>query len=144
MANLVFDDKSRVGQWVADQVEQTAAWGDFYAMGVERDGDLVAGIVFNSFNGHNATAHIAVTRPSRALLTLLHHAADYAFRQCGLKRLTGLVDVSNTKAARLDEHIGWEKEFVMRSAGADGGDLQVYVLWPDKCRWLRSEHVPRA
>ncbi len=137
MADLIFDQKARVGEWVARQVGQSASWGDFYAMGLEQDGEIVAGIVFNGFNKHNATAHIAVSKPSRMFLELLEHAAGYAFNQCGLKRLTGLVEMSNTKAMALDRHIGWEEEFVMRSAAADGGDLQVFVLWPDKCRWLK-------
>lgn len=136
-ARLVFDNKHRVGQWVAEQVEQTASWGDFYAMGVEQHGEVVAGIVFNNFNGSNATCHIAVTKPTRAFLKLLEHAADYAFNRCKLQRLTGLVDMSNTKALRLDKHIGWEEEFVMKKAAPNGNDLQVFVLWPAKCRWLK-------
>jgi hypothetical protein len=106
-------------------------------MGLEQDGKIIAGIVFNNFNTSNATAHIAVLKPSKAFLKLLEHAADYAFNLCKLKRLTGLVEMSNRKALALDKHIGWEEEFVMRSAAADGGDLQVFVLWPDKCRWLK-------
>ena len=27
MTSLIFSDKHRVGQWVADQVEQSASWG---------------------------------------------------------------------------------------------------------------------
>lgn len=138
MTRFVFDDKESIGAWVAKQVGQSASWGDFYAMGVESDDcEILYGIVFNNFNGHNATCHIAVKRPSKSFMLLLQHAAHYAFNQCRLKRLTGLVDVSNTKAMALDEHIGWEKEFVMKNAAADGGDLQVFVMWPDKCRWLQ-------
>jgi len=134
---LIFDQKARIGAWVAERVEQTAEWGSFYAMGVEQDGEIAAGIVFNNFNGHNATAHIAVSKPTRGLLWLLEHSADYAFNHCKLDRLTGLVAASNQKALKLDLHIGWEEEFVMKKAAADGGDLHVLVLWPEKCRWLR-------
>lgn len=115
-----------------------ASWGDFYAMGAEVNGELVAGIVFNGWNGVNATAHIAITKPTRVFLQLLESAADYAFRVGGLKRLTGLVDMSNEKARKLDEHIGFEPECVIKGAAKDGGDIQVYVLWPDKCRWWKT------
>lgn len=134
---LVFDQKDRIGQWVAEQVEQTASWGSFYAMGAEQDGELVAGIVFNNFNGSNATTHIAVAKPGKYLIPLLERAADYAFIQCKLNRLTGLVDTTNEKALKLDRHIGFEDEFVMKKAAPDGHDLQVFVLWPEKCRWLK-------
>jgi len=137
-SRLVFDDKERVGQWVAEQVEQKATWGSFYAMGVERKSDLIAGIVFHQFTDANAACHIAVAKPTKAFIELLHHAAHYAFNHCKLKRLTGMVTASNTKALQLDLHLGWEHEFSMRCAGMDGEDLHVLVLWPEKCRWLKG------
>jgi L-amino acid N-acyltransferase YncA len=133
-SRLVFDDKERVGAWVAEQVEQTASWGDFYAMGVERDGELVCGVVFNNFNDSNATCHIAVTQMTKAFSELLNHAAAYAFVQCKLRRLTGLVESGNEKALRLDKHIGFVEEAVMKQAGAKGQDVIVLVLWPENFR----------
>jgi RimJ/RimL family protein N-acetyltransferase len=131
---LIFDDKLRVGQWVADQTEQSASWGDFYAMGVERDGEIVAGFVFNNFNDSNATCHIAVTQMTKAFSELLDHGFAYAFGQCGLKRLTGMVEAENEKALKLDKHIGFEEEAVMKQAGSGGQDLHILVLWPQNYR----------
>ena len=136
--SLVFDQKERVGTWVAKQVEQSASWGDFYAMGVEHLGELIAGIVFNNFNGVNATCHIAVAKATRELPELLHHASQYAFRQCGLRRLTGMVPASKPKVLAFDRHLGFEEEFAMPQAAADGGALVILVLWPHKCRWLEK------
>lgn len=137
LSNLIFDQKDRIGQWVADQVEQTASWGSFYAMGVEQGDEIIAGIVFNNFNAVNATCHIAVTRPGKSFFRLLEHAADYAFNHCKLKRLTGMVPTSKQDVLAFDKHMGWEEEFVMKSAAFDGGDLHVLAMWPDRCRWLK-------
>lgn len=137
-SRLVTDDKARIGSWVAQQVEQSAQWGSHSAFGVERDGEIVAGVVVNNFNGHNATCHIAVSRPGKDMITLLRAVADYAFRQCKLKRLTGLVDASKPHVLAFDKHIGWEEEFLMKQAGSDGGDLHVLVMWPHTCRWLEK------
>lgn len=139
MGRLVIDQKERVADWVARRVEQSASWGSFYAMGVERDGELVAGVVVNNYNGANATCHIAIDRPGKDTITLLRAVADYAFRHCKLKRLTGLVPASKPEVLEFDLHLGWEMEFVMRSAAYDGGDLHVLVMWPDKCRWLETK-----
>lgn len=128
---LVFDDKERVGAWVADQVEQTSSWGDFYAMGAEANGEIVSGVVFNNFNESNSTCHIAVSKPNRLFLELLDHAYSYAFGQCGLKRLTGLVAADNHKALKLDKHIGFVEEGVMAKAGRQGQDIITLVLWPE-------------
>ena len=69
-SRLVFEDKERVGAWVAEQVEQRAEWGSFYAMGAEVDGKIVSGVVFNNFNECNATAHIACSKPNKLFLEL--------------------------------------------------------------------------
>lgn len=134
--SLLFDQKERVGAWVAEQVEQKAEWGSFYAMGVEKDGEIVAGVVVNNFNGVNATCHIAISYKTREILDLIRHVCRYAFVQCGLKRLTGMVPVSKPRVLAFDKHLGFEEEFVMRHAAHDGGALVVLVLWPEKCRWL--------
>ena len=129
--SLVFDDKERVGAWVADQVDQTSSWGDLYAMGAEANGQIVSGVVFNNFNESNSTCHIAVSKPNRLFLELLDHAYSYAFGQCKLKRLTGLVASDNHKALRLDKHIGFVEEGVMAKAGRQGQDIITLVLWPE-------------
>tara|TARA_R110002110_G_scaffold34535_3_gene117380 strand:- start:1360 stop:1797 length:438 start_codon:yes stop_codon:yes gene_type:complete len=133
-SRLVFDDIKRVGAWVADEVEQRSEWGSFYSMGAEVDGQLVSGIVFNNFNECNATAHIACSKPNKLFLELLDHAFLYAFETCGLKRLTGLVEADNSKALKLDKHIGFIEEGVMQKAGSEGQDMVVLVLWPQNYR----------
>lgn len=137
--SLVFADSEGVGAWVAEQVGQEGGWGPFYAMGICRDnGEYVAGIVFNQFNGVNATCHIAVKRISKQFIELLKHGSRYAYEQCGLKRLTGLVESGNAKALRLDRKIGFEPEAVLSQAGREGQDIVVMVMWADKCPWLEN------
>lgn len=138
MDTLVFDQKEAIGAWVAQQVGQTCEWGSFYALGVVRDGEIIAGVVFNNFNGANATCHIAVSRFSRAMPLLIEHSCKYAFDFCKLKRLTGMVPSNEPKILAFDKHLGFEEEFVMKD-GAPGADMHVLVMWPDKCRWLRKE-----
>jgi len=132
---LVFDNPTAIGAWVADKVEQTASWGDFYAMGVVKGDQIVSGIVFNNFNEHNATVHIAVDTTGKHLIELLKHAATYAFKRCGLKRLTALIDASNPESLKINRHIGFNQEFVMQQAASDGGDMYVMVLWPENFKY---------
>ena len=131
---LVFDDKYRVGEWVAEQMPDGASWHNYYALGAEANGDLVSGIVFENMNGHNANVHIAVSKPTKLFLELLDHAFIYAFETCGLQRLTGLVEADHTKALHLDLHIGFQIEAVMKAAGSAGQDLLILVLWPENYR----------
>jgi len=138
MDELVFDQKEAIGAWVAQQVGQTCEWGSFYSLGIVRDGEIIAGVVFNNFNGANATCHIAISKFSRVMPAMIEHSCKYAFEFCGLKRLTGMVPSNEPKILAFDKHLGFEEEFVMKD-GAPGADMHVLVMWPDKCRWLRKE-----
>jgi RimJ/RimL family protein N-acetyltransferase len=138
MAELVYDQKDRIGAWVAKQVGQGASWGDFYALGVIRGDDIIAGVVINNYNGANATCHIAIAQQTKMIVPLFQAVCDYAFRHCGLKRLTGMVPSNELNVLAFDKHLGFEEEFLMKD-GAPGADMHILVLWPDKCRWLRKE-----
>jgi|TARA_B110000977_G_scaffold1268_1_gene1811 RimJ/RimL family protein N-acetyltransferase len=131
---LIFDDKERVGAWVADKVTQSCTWGSFYAMGAEVDGQIVSGVVFNNFNECNATGHIALSKPNKLFLELLDHAFTYAFEACGLRRLTVLVESDNSKSLKFVKRIGFLEEGAMKQAGSAGQDMIVLVLWPENYR----------
>lgn len=136
MYRLVITDKQRVGAWVAEQVDQTADWGDFQAFGVESDrGELVAGIVLHLFNGANCVSHVAIKKPTKLLKSLFFVVCVYAFRQCKLKRITGMVPLSEEHIIAFDEKIGFERETILKDAAVDG-DMQVMVMWADKCPWI--------
>jgi RimJ/RimL family protein N-acetyltransferase len=138
-SSLIFDDKERVGTWVAERVKQLASWGDFYAMGAELNGELVSGVVYNNVGASNATCHIAVSKPTKTLSQLLDHAFVYAFDQLGLKRLTVFVESTNHKSLRIVNHIGFVQEGVMHQAGDDGQDVVILVLWPGNYRRGRKD-----
>ena len=123
ISRLIFDDKERVGTWVAERVKQLASWGDFYAMGAELNGELVSGVVYNNVGASNATCHIAVSKPTKTLSELLDHAFVYAFKQLGLKRLTVFVESTNEKSLKITSHIGFVEEGVI-----------IKVLWPGNYR----------
>lgn len=139
MGRLVFDDVPRVAEWVAQRTGQDTTWGACYAIGVERDGEITAGVVLNNWNGASATAHIAVDKPGKDMVAMFGAVCDYAFRHAGLKRLTGLVPASDQKVFDFDLKIGFQYECTMREAAHDGGDLHVLVMWARTCPWLRKD-----
>ena len=98
--------------------------------------DLIAGCWFEKWNGVNLSMHIAAV-PGRRWMNreFLWYCFHYAFVECGCRRVTGLVPESNFDARRFDEHLGFEHEATLKDAAPDG-DLRIYVMWKDKCRWL--------
>jgi RimJ/RimL family protein N-acetyltransferase len=137
MAELVYDQKDRIGAWVAQQVGQGADWGSFYALGVVEGDEVIAGVVINNFNGANATCHIAIAKQTKKIIPLFRAVCDYAFNYAKLKRLTGMVPSNEPHILAFDKHLGFEEEFVMKD-GAPGADMHVLVMWPDTCRWLKE------
>lgn len=135
---LVFDRKALIGAWVAARTGQTAVWGDFYAMGVMEGSTVIAGVVFNNFNGANCLVHIAIGKRSRLILDLFRAVCDYAFNMCKLKRITGMVPTDEPDVIAFDKHLGFREEFVMKDAAASS-DMMVLVLTPaDAARWLET------
>ena len=109
------------------------------AIGLRRSGELVAGAIFEGFNGRNVWAHIAAVPGARWLnRDFLRACFVYAFRVCGVRRVSGYVDESNLAARRFDEHLGFREEARLQGAAPDGGDVIVYVMWRQDCRFLEG------
>ena len=45
MKTVIANQKERVSQWVAERIGRRAPWGEYQAIGLEEDGELIAGIV---------------------------------------------------------------------------------------------------
>lgn len=108
------------------------------AIGLRRGGELVAGVIYEGFNGRNMWAHVAAEPGRRWLVReYLFACFAYPFIVCGVDRLSGYVNASNTEARRFDEHLGFKEEARLRGAAPDGGDVILYVMWRDECRYLK-------
>ncbi len=133
---IVADQPERVGRWVCERAG--GQWkGCETAIGIEKDGHLVGGVVFDDFNGANINMHVA-SDGSRAWLNreFLWFVFYYPFVQLGVKRVTGIVPSNNLAARSFDEHIGFRLEATLKDAHP-AGDLLIYVMKPEYCRWLR-------
>jgi len=106
-------------------------------IGLEKDGELVAGVLYEGFNGHNCWMHVGAQPGGKWLnREYLRYCFHYPFVEVGLKRVSGAVDASNLEARRFDEHLGFKQEAVLRGAASDGGDLILYVMRREDCRYV--------
>ena len=53
-----------------------------------------------------------------------------------MDRISGYVNESNEVARRFDEHLGFHEEARLKGAAPDGGDVLLYVMWRDDCRFI--------
>lgn len=125
-----------VGPWIEFRAKAKWVPGLSSTIGLVRDGELVAGCLYDDYNGANVNMHIA-SDGSRSWLNkeFLWYSFYYPFEQLGCKRVTGLVPSSNHDARRFDEHLGFVLEAALKDAHPDG-DLLVYRMFRADCRWL--------
>jgi RimJ/RimL family protein N-acetyltransferase len=140
MSRLVYGDDDRCLTWAAARIGVPAFRTDAVAIGLERDGALVAVCAFDGFSAVDANMHIA-SDGSRAWLSRAYLTACFAFPfiQCGLRRVTGLVPATNRDALRFDEHLGFRREGYHRSADPRGGDLISLGMLKEWCRFIPQE-----
>lgn len=143
MRRIVLDQRDRVAAWVFERLSGDARHTEkAYAMGVEEDGELIAGIAYDTFTGRNIFMHVAAL-PGKNWVTreLLWHAFNYPFNVAGVERITGPVRETNLAAVRFDTHLGFVEECRLRGAEQDGSDTIMFVMWKNDCRYLGARHV---
>lgn len=135
-------DSNRVGRWVAERLDADWIPGAAQAIGLLENEELIAGVIFEGYNGASIRMHVAAV-PGRRWLNrqYLHACFWYVFEQLGCKAAIGLVPESNAEARRFDEHLGFRAQVILEDCHPDGG-LVVYTMTRDQCKWLslRTSH----
>lgn len=115
------------------------------ALGLRREGKLVAGVLYEGWNGVNLWMHSAI-EPGAYLGRLFPwYVFHYPFNEIGCRRLTGLVEESNKEAMRFNTRLGFKVEARLAGAATDGGDTMIMVMTRENCRWLtRAPSMARS
>lgn len=136
MKKAVYGQDFFISQWVGFRIDEPD-FGPCTAIGLEEDGNLVAGVVYNLYNGPSICMHVAA-EPGKRWMTkdYLYRCFAYPFEQLGCTRVTGLVKADNMEARRFDEHLGFKQEGIIRKGATDGTDMILYGMLKEECRWL--------
>lgn len=128
-----------VGAWVCAQLLYPEHWtpGMGVAIGITRAQSLVAGATYFQFNSVNVWVGIASSEPGWINRATLRFLFDYPFGQLKAKRVSALVDASNTRSRRFAERLGFSVEATLEASAPDGGDQIVYRMRAKDCRWLQ-------
>lgn len=132
---MIITDPYIVGPWVCEKAGGSWVPGRGAAIGrTDASGALVAGVLYEDWNGANVLCHIRGEAgwANRRFLWMIH---DYPFNQLGVKRITAPVASTNADCIGLVGHLGFELEACLKDAHPDG-DILIYKLTPDKARWL--------
>ncbi len=136
MAYTMTSDTVKVLRFVQQHVP-LAACANMTGIGLERDGELVAGVIYEGYNGFNVWMHVAI--PGRITPSYLRYCFHYPFIELGCRRVSGYVEASNKAARRFDEHLGFQQEAVLHGAASDGGDVILYRMTREDCRYVAQD-----
>lgn len=135
MRRVILNERDRCAEWARQRIPHVPSWGEWCeAIGLEEDGELLAVVVFNLYSSADIAMHIAAV-PGRRWMTreFLRVAFRYPFVQLGCRRVSGYVPASNADAQRFDEHLGFQREGLMRHALPDD-DIIVYGMLREEAR----------
>lgn len=135
MKRIVWDQPRIVGAWVCERTGGTYSEVDSTAIGLEKDGELIAGVLYDHFNHRSIAMHVAAVGKDWLNRDYLRACFRYPFIQLGVSKILGLVDSSNADARRFDEHLGFVVEAVVKDA-APHGDLLIYSMTRERCKYL--------
>lgn len=124
---------AEIGKWVADRID-----GYFYpesssAIGLQKDGKTVAGVIYENWNKSSIFCHIAID--GRLTKQFLKAIFDYPFNVCNVKKIVVPVVSSHHKSIKLVTNMGFKEEARIVE-GAESGDIIFLTLTKDNCRFL--------
>jgi hypothetical protein len=64
---------------------------------------------------------------------------NYPFNSLQVKQLKGLVSTANLKAQRVNKHLGFKQEALLKDYFPDGDGI-VYTMSKDECKWLKLKN----
>jgi RimJ/RimL family protein N-acetyltransferase len=142
MKRIVWNEPQRVALFVAELTGEDE-YRDCQAIGLEHNGRLVAGVVYQLYTGPGGSMlmHVA-SDGSRHWMTPAYVSACFRFPfvQMQCRRVTGLVRADNADAQRFDEHLGFKREGLLRQGCTDGIDMIIYGMLASECRFLEGKH----
>ena len=135
---IISQPKEMIGAFVniRQNFPPETSWGVFNALGLVNSGTLVAGVIYNCFEGMNCNMHVGAIDGSKWMTQeFLHAAFDYPFNQLRMRRVTACIHSSRNKAISFVKNLGFEYEGRMKHY-YENGDMLLYGMLREKCRFL--------
>ena len=133
---IIDQDPARVGAWM--HAHGAGHWREgTTCIGLEREGELVAAVMFDYYNGASIFSNIAIA--GSITRTWLHRICHYPFIQLGCQVVIALVSEENVASQRFVEHFGFVRGLTIPGADPSGAML-IYTLRKTDCRFIRRPY----
>lgn len=121
--------------WIQEAAE-CAYCDDVNGIVMYRDGDLVAGILLESWSHNSVTIHIRVDDPLVFKHRFAEECFNYIFVTCERGVLIGITPSNNEQALKFNRHIGLKEIYRIRDGYDVGIDYVVQELRKEDCRYI--------
>lgn len=126
-----------IGYWVSDHLGSGYNPQRSNAIGLVREGRVVAGVIYTDWNGKSVICHIAIDgRINRFYLFAIY---DYAFNVCGVNKVIVPVWSDNEKSLRMVTRMGFTEEGRIKDAQPNG-DIILLTMAKTDCRFLGDRY----
>jgi hypothetical protein len=126
-----------IGYWVANQLGSAFFEEKSVAIGLLKDDKIVAGIIYENWNGTSWVVHIAAT--DRLTPSFVAAICDYPFNTCNAHKAIAPVQIGNLKSVKLVTKMGFLPEATLKDCHPDG-DIVLYTLKKSDCRFLEGRY----
>ena len=138
---MKFRSDEGVAEWMREYWKsqgEVIDWDKPYMpFGVEKDGELGLGVIFEWWMGDAICMHIVCT--NRKLLTrkVISAAFEFPFITLGCKYVVGIVPSKNEASKAFCERLGFEEKRRQQQFYADGDTAVIYVGSDEQLRFWR-------
>lgn len=138
---LVYGQDAEIAAWVAEKIGNPN-FGLCKAIGVEREGNLIAGIVYSNYIesplGKPIMIEISMAAIDKRWATRhnLRELFAYPFIQLAVERVQVTTPVESEGVFKINKKLGFTYEGTARKAHFLGGDVHVLSMLRSECKWL--------
>lgn len=104
---------------------------------IDDDGKLLGVVVLSRFTPWNCELSAASVSPKTWSRAMLKAVFSYCFIDCGLSRITAVVEDGNITALEFDKRLGFVQEGRLKDWYGDKDGILLRMT-RDECRWLRK------
>jgi len=138
MARMVTTSQNKeYFDWISDQLGEKYDRNLCTVITHLDENGILAVTLFNNFMHKNCEMTIATSSQRWCTREYLRICFGYAFLQCGLDRVTFIVEMSNDKCLTLSEKLGTKKEGCLKDWFGKGKSAFILGLYSDECKWIK-------
>jgi len=124
--------------WAVIQADLPVLWVEdtMGLVAIDEGGTLVGAALMDNWTHNSVQMHLFIKTPLVLRYGFIEAAFDFVFIEAGVEYIYGMVPGDNTKAVKLNKHMGFTEKIRLENGWAEGCDYIVMELKKENCRYL--------